>query len=104
MAKEILKDEILSEDELDNVTGGATGYIYFKRDEVNGHSGYSAVKVSGKLKKSEVIDAYNRSTPMDIHDLRDGVDGKFFVRDKDSQMVVNNMQKRGYKFINYNDM
>ena len=104
MANEILKDEIMTDDELDVVTGGATGYIYFKKDIVDGHSGYSAVKVSGKLKKSEVIDAYNRSTPMDIHDLRDGIDGKFFVRKRDSQMVVNNMTKRGYKFVNYDDM
>ena len=99
MANEILKDE-----ELDNVTGGATGYIYFRRNTVDGKKGYSAVKVSGRLKKNEVIDAYNRSVPMDIHDLRDGIDGKFFVRDKDAQMVVNNMTNRGYKFVNYDDM
>lgn len=104
MSKEILKDEIMNDEQLDNVVGGATGYIYYRRNTINGKKGYSAVKVSGKLKKSEVVDAYNRSVPMDIHDLRDGVDGKFFVRDKDAEMVRNNMQARGYKFINYDDM
>ena len=104
MANEILKDEIMSDEQLDNVVGGATGYIYYRRNTVDGKRGYSAVKVSGRLKKSEVVDAYNRSVPMDIHDLRDGTDGKFFVRDKDVEMVRNNMQARGYKFINYDDM
>lgn len=104
LANEIFKEEIMSDEQLDNVVGGATGYIYYRRNTVDGKRGYSAVKVSGRLKKSEVTDAYNRSVPMDIHDLRDGVDGKFFVRDKDVEMVRNNMQARGYKFINYDDM
>ena len=88
--------------ELENVTGGATGYIYYLHDAKRG--GYDALKVTGKLKKSEVLDTYNRTRQGNEHDLRDGVDCKFFVPDRDVQMVIDNMTARGYEFINYEKM
>ena len=102
MANEILKDEIMTEEQLENVTGGATGYIYYLENERRG--GYDALKVTGKLKKSEVLDTYNRAKQGNEHDLRDGVDCKFFVPDRDVQMVIDNMTARGYEFINYKKM
>ena len=74
------------------------------RDVVNGVSGYSALKVTGKLKKSEVLDTYSRTKTVNTNDLRDGVDGKFFVPDCYAQSLIDNMSARGYKFIDYNKM
>ena len=104
MTEKILDNELMTDDQLENITGGATGYIYYMRDVVGGVSGYSALKVTGKLKKSEVLDIYSRSRNGNIYDLRDGVDCKFFVPDSQVQMVVNNMTARGYEFVDYNKM
>ena len=102
MAEKILDNELMTEEQLDNVTGGATGYIYYLRNKERG--GYDALKVTGKLKKSEVLDTYNRTRTGSEYDLRDGVDCKFFVPDRDVQGVINNMTARGYEFIDYNKM
>ena len=102
MANEILKDEIMTEEQLENITGGATGYIYYMKDRQRG--GYDALKVTGKLSKSEVLDTYSRVRQGNEHDLRDGVDCKFFVPERDVQMVINNMTARGYEFIDCNKM
>ena len=104
MAEKILDSELMTDSQLDNIVGGATGYIYYMRDVVGGVSGYSALKVTGKLEKSEVLDTYSRSKQGNIYDLRDGIDCKFFVPERQVQMVVNNMTARGYEFVDYNKM
>ena len=104
MAEKVLEKDLMTDAELDNITGGATGYIYYKSDTQDGYSGYSALKVTGSLSKKEVLDTYSRTRDVNIHNLRDGEDGRFFVRDRDAQMVINEMSKRGYNFIDFNKM
>ena len=103
--KKILDNELMTEEQLDNITGAATGYIYYMRDVDHGVVGYSALKVTGKLKtKADVFDTYSRTRNASIHDLRDGRDERFFVPERDAQMVINNMSARGYDFIDVNKM
>lgn len=103
--KKIPDNELMTETQLDNITGGATGYIYYMRDVNHGVVGYSALKVTGKLSsREEVFDTYSRTRPASIHDLRDGRDEKFFVPDSQVQMLINNMSARGYDFIDVNRM
>ena len=102
MTDKILDNELMTDEQLENITGGATGYIYYLENERRG--GYDALKVTGKLKKSEVLDTYNRARNGNEQDLRDGVDCKFFVPYRDVQMLINNMSARGYEFVDYNKM
>ncbi len=103
MTEEKFANEEMTEEQLENITGGATGYIYYMKDY--GSGGYFALKVTGRLRtRQEVYDTYSRTREVSIYDLRDGVDGKFYVPASQVQMLINNMSARGYDFVDADTM
>ena len=52
--EKILQDEMLSEDELENIFGGANGYVYYARVERPGIDGYYLVFSEKPMSKEEV--------------------------------------------------
>ena len=104
MTEEKFANEMMTEEQLENVTGGATGYIYFLEDDKNKGS-YFALKVTGKLgTQEEVFATYDRTAKADFQNLKDGVDGKFYVPKKDVDMLVKNMLARHYEFVDVTEL
>ena len=104
MTEEKFTNETMTEEQLENVTGGANGHIYYLEDEKNKGS-YFALKVTGRLRtQKEVLDIYDSTREANIHDLRDGVDGRFYVPQNMVDTVFKNMKKRGYEFVDFTEL
>ena len=103
MAKEILKDEIMSEDELDIVTGGG-GYIYFKETiGLNGKS-FIGVKSNYSLTKRGVEELFTNGNALKTSTMKDSSTGKFEISESQAKGFVKKWQKQGYQFVNYDSM
>ena len=103
MAKEILKDEIMSEDELDIVTGGG-GYIYFKETiGLNGKS-FIGVKSNYSLTKRGVEELFTEGKTLNTKTMTDSSTGKFEISATQAETFKNKWQRQGYQFVNYDSM
>ncbi len=103
MSKEILKDEIMSDDELDDVTGGG-GYIYFKETiGLNGKS-FIGVKSNYSLTKRGVEELFTEGKTLDANKMKDSSNGKFEISASQAETFKNKWQRQGYQFINYDSM
>ena len=101
MLNEKLKDEVMNEGELDNVTGGATGNIYYRRQNGN----YIALKVTGTFQtRAEGEDAYNHARDINPYNIQDGVDGRFTISKQDAGSFEAGMRARGYNFVNFDSL
>ena len=103
MSKEILKDEIMSDDELDDVTGGG-GYIYFKETiGLNGKS-FLGVKSNYSLTKRGVEELFTEGKTLDVNKMKDSSNGKFEISASQAETFKNKWQRQGYQFVNYDSM
>ena len=103
MAKEILKDEMMSDDELDFVTGGG-GYIYFKETiGLNGKS-FIGVKSNYGLTKRGVEELFTEGKTLNADKMKDSSTGKFEIPATQAETFVNKWQRQGYQFVNYDSM
>lgn len=103
MAKEILRDEVMSDDELDVVTGGG-GYIYFKETiGLNGKS-FLGVKSNYGLSKKGVEELFTEGKTLNANTMKDSSTGKFEISAEQADKFRNKWQRQGYQFINYDSM
>ncbi len=103
MSKEILKDEIMSDDELDDVTGGG-GYIYFKETiGLNGKS-FIGVKSNYSLTKRGVEELFTEGKTLNVNKMKDSSNGKFEISAAQAETFKNKWQRQGYQFVNYDSM
>ncbi|MBR4905045.1 MAG: hypothetical protein IKZ53_10290 [Selenomonadaceae bacterium] len=103
MANEILKDEIMSDDELDLVTGGA-GYIYFKETITLDGKGYLGVKSNYSLTRRGVEELFTEGETLNTRTMKDSSTGKFQISASQAEAFVNKWAKQGYQFVNYDTM
>lgn len=92
--KEIKFDELMDLDELDNIVGGANGYIYCGRINVSGANGYHLVFSKEPMTKEQVTDAFH-SKPIFMHPYVDYEHSKKFFDD---------VKTKGYEVIDYAKM
>ncbi len=103
MTKEILKDEMMSDDELDVVTGGG-GYIYFKETiGLNGKS-FIGVKSNYGLTKRGVEELFTEGKTLDVDNMKDSSTGKFEIPKAQAEAFMNKWQRQGYQFVDYDSM
>ena len=100
MTDEKFSDELLSDDALENIIGGALGTIYYLKKPSRTGDYFLAVKVTGTLStKQEVSDAYEHARQVSPKDLIDGVDCKFQISAEQADSYVRMMSRLGYKFV-----
>lgn len=102
MVKEkVFPDEIMSDDELENVTGGA-GYIYYMESFDQSGKIFVAVKSNYSLNRKGVEELFENGQKLNPNKMQDSDTGKFQIPANKSASFIEKWQSKGYKFINYN--
>ncbi len=91
-----INDELeqLSDEDLENIVGGANGYIYYGRTNVSGANGYHLVFSKEPMTKEEVTEAFH-SKPIFMQP---------FVDYKDSKKFFDDAKAKGYEVIDLTKM
>ena len=95
--------EELSDDELDDVTGGG-GYIYFKETTTLNGKSYIGVKSNYSLTKRGVEELFTEGDKLNVNTMKDSSTGKFQISASQADAFRNKWQRQGYQFINYDSM
>lgn len=103
MAEEKFADEIMSDDELDDVTGGG-GYIYFKETTTLNGKSYIGVKSNYSLTKKGVEELFTEGDKLNVNTMKDSSTGKFQISASQADAFRNKWQRQGYQFVNYDSM
>ncbi|MBR6014123.1 MAG: hypothetical protein IK062_10155 [Selenomonadaceae bacterium] len=99
--EKILQSEIMSDDELENVTGGA-GYIYYMESFDQNGKMFIAVKSNYSLNRKGVEELFANGEKLNPNKMKDSDVGKFQIPANKSASFMEKWQNKGYKFINYN--
>ena len=103
MAEEKFTEEIMSDDELDVVTGGG-GYIYFKETITLEGKSYLGVKSNYSLSKRGVEELFNEGKTLNTKTMSDSSKGKFQISASQADAFRNKWSRQGYQFVNYDSM
>ncbi len=100
--KEIKFDELMDLDELDNIVGGANGYIYYVhvKLETQGTNGYHLVISKNPMTKEQIYDFVAFSVPFNYNDSAVQV----YVDYEHSKNFFDDVKTKGYEVIDYAKM
>ena len=90
---------MLSDEELDNIVGGATGYIYYVHVniETQGTNGYHLVFSKNPMTKEQINDFVDFSLPFNYNDSA----VQAYVDYEHSKKFFDDAKAKGYEVIDY---